>query len=192
MTDFPETAAPTDGPFVGEIRMFGGNFAPKGWFMCDGSLQSVSQYEALFNLIGTTYGGDGVSTFALPDLRSRIPMHMGTFQGQTYIIGEAGGVESVTLTRGQLAAHSHKFAGTTDQAASNIASNAVPASLPAQDVRFPYGTDEPVHAISPTIVEPTGGSKAHMNIQPYLCVVFIIAYDGIYPYQGVEVEGIST
>lgn len=183
---------PAGEQFIGEIRMIGTNFAPVGWFMCDGSLRPVSEYEALFQLIGTTYGGDGVSTFALPDLRSRIPVHMGTYQGQTSIIGETGGVESLPLIGGQLAAHSHAFIGSTDRATSNIASNAVPAGVPVENVAFAYGTDEPVRAIDPGIVEPVGGTKPHMNIQPYLCFVFIIAWAGVYPLQGVTAEGISA
>jgi microcystin-dependent protein len=187
-----DAQAPSGDQFVGEIRMFGGNFAPQNWLMCDGSLQPISEYDMLFNLIGTTYGGDGQSTFALPDLRSRIPMHMGTYVGQTYIIGETGGVESLPLIGGQLAAHSHTFAGSVDAAASNIASNAVPAKLPVQEVQFAYGLDEPIRAIDPGIVEPVGGTKPHVNIQPYLCVVFIIAWNGVFPYQGMTAEGISA
>jgi microcystin-dependent protein len=181
---------PGSSQFVGEIRMFGGNFAPQDWLMCDGSLQPISEYEALFNLIGTTYGGDGQSTFALPDLRSRIPVHQGTYPGQTYIIGEQGGVESVTLMRGQMPSHTHPFYGSLDDATSNIATNNLPATLTAQSGRRPYGLDQPYRTIDPGIVEPSGGGKAHMNIQPYLCFVFIIAWNGVYPQPGqVVLEG---
>src|SRR6187399_949499 len=124
-------------PYVGELRMFAGSFAPAGWMFCAGQLLPISEYETLFNLIGTTYGGDGQSTFALPDLRGRIPLH----QGNGLILAETGGAEEITLTVNQIPAHSHAFLGTTSTATGNSPTNNVPASSTGATV-FPYGTDQ--------------------------------------------------
>src|SRR5881398_2417760 len=123
-------------PYVGEIRMFAGNFAPAGWMFCEGQLLPISEYETLFNLIGTTYGGDGQSTFALPDLRGRIPLHV----GNGFTLAETGGVETVTLTAQQIPAHSHAFLATNNQAASFDPSNQVPGILQLASSSA-YGTD---------------------------------------------------
>jgi len=156
--------------------MFAGNFAPAGWMFCEGQLLPISEYETLFNLIGTTYGGDGQSTFALPDLRGRIPLH----QGNGFILAETGGVESVTLTVSQIPAHSHPALGSATAAASNDPTGNVPARVEIAGV-FPYGTDNPVAPLSPQSVSSTGGSQPHNNFQPYLCVDFIISLFGIFP-----------
>jgi microcystin-dependent protein len=163
-------------PYVGEIRMFAGNFAPVGWMFCEGQLLPISENETLFQLIGTTYGGDGESTFALPDLRGRIPIH----QGNGFILAETGGAEEITLTVQQIPAHSHPLLATNSNAGTTAAANSVPATIPTFGVR-PYGTDAPKTNLSPNSVSPVGGSQPHTNFQPYLCVDFIISLFGIFP-----------
>ena len=163
-------------PYVGEIRMFAGNFAPAGWMFCEGQLLPISENETLFQLIGTTYGGDGQSTFALPDLRGRIPLH----QGNNFVLAETGGAEEITLTVQQIATHGHPFLGTTTQAATNSPNNNVLA-LSTGSTIFPYGTDQPLTNLSPSSISPVGGSQPHTNFQPYLCIDFIISLFGIFP-----------
>ncbi|AVP99836.1 phage tail protein [Ahniella affigens] len=165
-------------PYVGEIRMFAGNFAPAGWMFCEGQLLPISENETLFQLIGTTYGGDGESTFALPDLRGRLPIH----QGNGFILAETGGVEEVTLTVQQIPAHSHPAlasgnTGTGAVAQGNSLSGLSVASNSA------YGTDAPRTNISPVSISSVGGNQPHTNFQPYLCVDFIISLFGIFPSQ---------
>jgi microcystin-dependent protein len=167
---------------VGEIRMFGGSFAPAGWAFCDGQLMPISENDVLFNLIGTTYGGDGQETFGLPNLQSRIPIHVGTGQdGIAYQLGEAGGAEQVTLSTQQIPAHSHAFVGSSNNASTANASGNVLAQTPTYT---PYIIDSPagssLHASS---IGPTGGSQPHDNLAPYLCVNFIISLFGIFPHQ---------
>jgi microcystin-dependent protein len=163
-------------PYVGEIRMFAGNFAPAGWMFCEGQLLPISENETLFNLIGTTYGGDGESTFALPDLRGRIPIH----QGNGFILAETGGAEEITLTVSQIPAHNHALLAST-----NIASNANPENnvLGQSGSITLYRTTTPVNPFSPQTMTSTGGSQPHTNFQPYLCVDFIISLFGIFPSQ---------
>jgi microcystin-dependent protein len=163
-------------PYVGEIRMFAGNFAPAGWMFCEGQLLPISEYETLFQLIGTTYGGDGQSTFALPDLRGRVPLH----QGNGFVLAETGGVEEVTLTVSQIPAHSHPALASTASAASTDAASNVGARITVAGV-FAYGTDNPPQPLSPQAVGAVGGSQPHTNFQPYLCVDFIISLFGIFP-----------
>lgn len=168
-------------PFVGEIRMFGGNFAPAGWAFTQGQLIPISQNEALFNLIGTTYGGDGQETFALPDIQGRFPIHQGQGSGlQNYVIGEKGGVESVTLTIQQTPVHNHAFVASTA-----IAQNPQPtSSVPAQSsVVKLYSGDDPDSALNAQMVSPVGGSQPHENLQPYLAVSFILSLFGVFPHQ---------
>src|SRR5882724_8889790 len=165
-------------PYVGEIRMFAGNFAPAGWMFCEGQLLPISENETLFNLIGTTYGGDGQSTFALPDLRGRIPLH----QGNGFTLAETGGVETVTLTVTQIPAHSHAFLCTTNPANSNSPGNQVPALTQASTIT-PYGQDNPLVSLAPSALSSVGGSQPHTNFQPYLCVNFILSLFGIFPSQ---------
>ena len=169
-------------PFIGEIRMFGGNFAPAGWAFCDGSLVPISENETLFNLIGTTYGGDGQSTFALPDLRGRIPLHQGTStaSGSTFLLAQVGGVESVTLTVQQTPVHSHPMLGTGNFAASTSPQGNIPAKASVANVSA-YGTDQPTTPVSPASVGPAGGSQPHENMMPGLCVDFIIPLFGLFP-----------
>lgn len=172
-------------PFIGEIRMFGGSFAPAGWMFCDGQLLPISENDALFTLIGTTYGGDGQETFALPNLQSRVPLHAGTGQdGIAYTIGELAGVESVTLTVNQIPAHSHVPIAN---------SNAGTLSNPGGATWSAAGTGEQVYSQPPTAppggqlhnqgILPTGGSQPHDNMAPYLVINFIISLFGIFPTQ---------
>lgn len=167
-------------PYVGEIRMFAGNFAPAGWMFCEGELLPISEYETLFNLIGTTYGGDGQSTFALPDLRGRLPLHF----GNGFTLAEAGGVETVTLTVSQIPAHSHAMLATT--APGN--SRSLNGGLLARDSEgklpiYCAASGTPPVALTPSTIGSTGGSQPHNNFQPYLCVNFIISLFGIFPSQ---------
>lgn len=166
-------------PYVGEVRMFAGNFAPAGWMFCEGQLLPISENETLFNLIGTTYGGDGQSTFALPDLRGRIPLH----QGNGFILAETGGVEEVTLTVTQIPAHTHNLLASTDPTTTpNVSGNVIGAPLTATPL-FPVAPSLPNLGLAPQSITATGGSQPHTNFQPYLCVDFIISLFGIFPSQ---------
>jgi microcystin-dependent protein len=161
-------------PYVGEIRMFAGNFAPAGWMFCEGQLLPISENETLFQLIGTTYGGDGQSTFALPDLRGRIPLH----QGSGFILAETGGAEEITLTVAQIPTHSHPLLGTTQNA---TAAKPIGNTL-AKSAGNIYVSNQPADTpMSPLAISSTGGSQPHTNFQPYLCVSFIISLFGIFP-----------
>ncbi|MBN1668459.1 MAG: phage tail protein [Anaerolineales bacterium] len=166
-------------PFVGEIKMFAGNFAPNGWAFCDGQLLAVSQNDALFSLLGTIYGGDGQTTFGLPDLRGRVPIHMGTGPGLSQrSIGTKAGSEQVTLNVNQLPSHSHAFSGTDSLATSPNPAGNVLAKSTGVDLYF---ADAPSVALANTALSSTGGSQAHTNLMPFQCVNFIIALFGIYP-----------
>jgi microcystin-dependent protein len=165
-------------PYVGEIRMFAGNFAPAGWMFCEGQLLPISENETLFQLIGTTYGGDGESTFALPDLRGRIPIH----QGNGFILAETGGAEEVTLTVNQIPSHNHALLATGNTATGSAPAGQVAAASTGATIS-PYGTDAPKTTLSPQMLTPVGGSQPHNNFQPYLCVDFIISLFGIFPSQ---------
>jgi microcystin-dependent protein len=158
--------------YVGEIRMFGGNFAPVGWMFCNGQILSISQYEALYALIGTTYGGDGNSTFALPNLQSRVPMHSGN--GAT--LGERGGVEEVTLTTNQIPAHSHAFGVSSKFGSTNTPEGTVLARSTLNQF-----TDSAEATATTGTLGSTGGSQLHTNMQPYLAINYIICVNGIYP-----------
>jgi microcystin-dependent protein len=162
-------------PYVGEIRMFAGNFAPSGWMFCEGQLMAISENETLFQLIGTTYGGDGESTFALPDLRGRIPIH----RGDGFIQAQVGGAEEITLTGNQIPVHSHALMAVGDQ----VGDQASPAgNVPAQSFNVvPYINDAPTGAFNAAAITAVGGSQPHTNFQPYLCIDFIISLFGIFP-----------
>ena len=162
-------------PYVGEIRMFAGNFAPAGWMFCEGQLLPISENETLFQLIGTTYGGDGQSTFALPDLRGRIPLH----QGNGFILAETGGAEEITLTVSQIPAHTHPMLASTNPGISANAQNNIICSSPS--ILLYIEGQSPDTNLSPSVVSPVGGSQPHTNFQPYLCVDFIISLFGIFP-----------
>lgn len=161
-------------PYVGEIRMFAGNFAPAGWMFCEGQLLPISENETLFNLIGTTYGGDGQSTFALPDMRGRIPIH----QGNGFILAETGGAEEITLTVNQMPVHSHPFLASVGPGNVNIPTGNVPAQSAAVKI---YTVDSPTAQLNVQSNGPTGGSQPHTNFQPYLCINYIISLFGIFP-----------
>jgi microcystin-dependent protein len=167
-------------PYIGEIRMFGGTFAPAGWQFCDGRLMAISENDTLFNLIGTTYGGDGQETFGLPDLRGRVPVHQGTWQGNTFIQGQAAGVESVTLLTAQLPIHTHAFFASTGPATGNAATNSVVAESVALSI---YEEDAANTPFAPAALGPAGGNQPHDNMQPFLCITFIISLFGVYPSQ---------
>lgn len=163
-------------PFIGEIRMFGGNFAPAGWAFCDGSLIPISENDALFNLIGTTYGGDGQTTFALPNLQSRVPIHV----GPGFVLGQSGGVETVTLTTSQIPAHSHVpqcFAagGNQNKPDGGVWASSSPATY--------YATAAPSVTMDPAAIGPSGGSQPHDNMVPFLAVNFILSLFGVFPSQ---------
>ena len=164
-------------PYVGEIRMFGGTFAPQGWMFCSGQVLSISENDVLFNLIGTTYGGDGQTTFMLPDLQGRFPLHI----GGGFVLGQNGGTETVTLTTNQLPAHQHtpnsNNAGGSDSPTNNVwgaSSTGKPYAAAAGGV--------PV-ALNNATVQPQGGNQPHDNMHPYLCIAYIISLYGIYPAQ---------
>ena len=162
-------------PYVGEIRMFAGSFAPAGWMFCDGQLLPISENETLFQLIGTTYGGDGESTFALPNLQSRIPLH----QGNGFILAETGGVEEVTLTVQQIAAHTHPLLGSG--AAANTRNPPNNLLAVAAGTIYTSNPGRSLATMSPQSVGPVGGSQPHSNLQPYLTINFIISLFGIFP-----------
>jgi microcystin-dependent protein len=162
-------------PYVGEIRMFAGNFAPNGWMFCEGQLMPISENETLFQLIGTTYGGDGESTFALPDLRGRIPIH----QGNNFSMAQTGGVEEVTLTVNQIPAHSHPLLASTSSGTSSNAQTNTICSSPS--ILLYLEGQAPDTNLSASVVSPVGGSQPHTNLQPYLCINYIISLYGIFP-----------
>ena len=166
-------------PYIGEIRMFGGNFAPAGWMFCEGQALPISEHDQLFAVIGTTYGGDGQESFGLPDLRGRIPIHQGQGLGlQNYILAEAAGVEEVTLTVQQIPVHNHTMLGANSVANDPNPANNVPGESSAISM---YQSANPTVPMGPQMLSPMGGSQPHHNLQPYLCVNFIISLFGIYP-----------
>lgn len=165
--------------YIGEIRMFAGVYAPEGWAFCDGRLLSISEYDTLFMLIGTTYGGDGQTTFALPDLRGRVPVHQGTnpFTGSSYSLGQLAGTESVTLTPPQMPNHTHGVAANAAAAETASVQNQVWSVSGAKS----YTTVPPSGNMNPGSVSPAGGSQPHENMMPFLTTSFIISLYGIYP-----------
>jgi microcystin-dependent protein len=165
-------------PFIGEIRMIGFNFAPVGWANCDGRLMPISENDTLFALIGTTYGGDGQETFALPDLRGRVPIHVGPQIGSG--LGASGGSENVTLTVQQIPSHSHPLL-----AADAIGGAKSPANnfLARPTTINMYSGDSPDTQLGTAAIMPTGGSQPHENMQPFLCINFVISLFGIFPQQ---------
>jgi len=173
-------------PYVGEIRMFGGSFAPAGWMTCDGQLLPISEYDTLFNLIGTTYGGDGQSTFALPNLAARLPIHVGNNGTSTYNLADNGGVTSVTLTTNQIPVHTHPIIADNGPGSTGSPSNAYYANgapIKAFTVpNAPLNPDAPIFRnFNAGVLPIQGGSQPHDNMQPYLAVTFIISLFGIFP-----------
>lgn len=175
-------------PYIGQIMMFAGNFAPQGYLACDGSLQSIAENDVLFVLLGTTYGGDGQTTFALPDLRSRAALGQGSGPGlSTYALGQSGGLESVTLATPQLPSHTHP-AFTTGQAATAntpvsgvVFADQAPAASPPVTVYTPTPTSPT--ALTSATVGPDGGTGPHENRQPLQAIIYCIATQGLYPSQ---------
>jgi len=163
-------------PYVGEIRMFAGNFPPSGWMFCEGQTLPISEYDILFNLIGTTYGGDGQSSFLLPDLRGRLPVHVGG--GVT--LAESGGVETVTLNTQQIPSHNHALLGSSQIANDPNPQNNVLGESSAISM---YQSATPTAAMAAQSIGSVGGSQPHENFQPYQCVNFIISLFGIFPSQ---------
>ena len=169
-------------PYVGEIRMFAGNFAPNGWMFCEGQTLPISENEVLFQLIGTTYGGDGESTFNLPNLASRVPIHMGTGpDGTTYQLGEMAGTEQETLTVQQIPNHTHPFTASTGDGTTPNPQGNVLAQAPAGI--FCMFEDAPTVSMNAQAITPAGGSQPHENTQPFLCINFIISLFGRFPSQ---------
>ncbi len=166
-------------PYIGEIRMFGGNFAPAGWAFCAGQLIPISENDALFTLIGTTYGGDGEQTFALPNIQGRVPIHA----GPGFQLGELGGVEEVTLTTTQLPVHTHPMIGTDNLASEPNPSGNVLARSTTLDLYLEAPDPGPSAPMNPSSIGPVGGSQPHTNMQPYLAISFIISLFGIFPQQ---------
>ena len=162
-------------PYIGEIRMFAGNFAPVGWAFCNGALMAINQNDALFNLIGTTYGGDGQTTFAMPDLQSRVPLHV----GPGFALGQTGGVESVTLTTSQIPAHNHVPQANSGQGSQAGPGNGVWALANIND----YSSGVPSIAMDAGAIGSSGGSQPHDNMVPFLVGNFIISLFGVFPSQ---------
>lgn len=161
-------------PYVGEVRIFAGTYAPQGWAFCDGQIVPISEFDTLFSLIGTTYGGDGSTTFALPDLRGRVPVH----QGGGLVLGESAGTEEVTLLTQNLPAHTHVVNASNTVSTQTSPANLLLAQSSAANL---YITDVGVAPLAVPTLKATGGNGAHTNVQPYLCLSFIIALYGIYP-----------
>lgn len=170
-------------PYIGEIRMFGGNFAPVGWAFCNGALQSISQNPVMYQLLGTTYGGDGVNTFALPDLQGRIPVHQGQGAGlQNYVLGQKSGVETVTLTVAQLPSHSHTALGSATGGAATTPANNTWGNNAIANKSFGPGTSAN-NSMNAGSMGMTGNSQPHDNMLPFLVISFIIALNGVFPSQ---------
>jgi microcystin-dependent protein len=168
-------------PYIGEIRMFAGNFPPVGWMFCDGQSIPISENDTLFQLIGTTYGGDGQETFNLPNLQSRVPIHMGTGpDGTTYDIGDMAGTEQETLTVQQIPMHNHAVIVSTDSANGLSPDGSIPGNSISIDL---YRQAAAEQAMSPQAVTPAGGSQPHENCQPFLCINHIISLYGVFPPQ---------
>jgi microcystin-dependent protein len=168
-------------PYIGEIRLFAGTFAPVGWALCDGSLMAIANNDALFSLIGTTYGGDGQQTFGLPDLRGRVPLHEGTVSGNAFTIGERSGTESVTLTTTQMPTHQHSLQASKNVGGASNPGGNVFAQGPPGGLQI-YTQDNSVLPTG-TPVSSAGGSQPHENRQPLLAASFIISLNGIFPTQ---------
>ena len=169
-------------PYVGEIRMFAGNFPPNGWMFCEGQTLPISENDVLFQLIGTTYGGDGEETFNLPNLASRVPIHMGTGpDGTTYQLGEMAGTEQETLTVQQIPNHTHPLTGTTGTGTETTPGGNLLAQTPG-GVK-PYLEQDADTPMSAQSITAAGGSQPHENTQPFLCISFIISLFGVFPSQ---------
>lgn len=173
-------------PFVGEVRLFPYSFAPNGWFDCDGRLLSIAEYEVLYTLLGTTYGGDGVTTFGLPNFCSRVPIHQGQGLGLSpYVLGQMAGTETVTLTPNQMAAHGHVYAGVNSAGSANAPGPTLQLGAVSGDVLYTNDTNSiPSVDMAATAVSTVGGSQPHDNTMPSLVVRYCIAWAGVFPSQG--------
>ena len=168
-------------PLIGEIRLFAGNFAPVGWFLCQGQMLAIADFDTLFTLIGTTYGGDGQTTFALPDLRGQVPVHQGSGPGlSARLIGERGGAETVTLSSAQMPAHRHTPMGTSAPASAAAGPG---GGLLAATAISVYGRGTPDAPLAPAAIAPAGGGQPHDNMAPFLALNYIISAFGIFPSQ---------
>jgi len=167
-------------PYVGEIRMAGFNFAPSGWMLCNGQTLPISEYETLFQLIGTTYGGDGQTTFNLPNLQCRIPFHQGSGAGNALVIGQLSGTETVTLTTPQIPAHTHSLGASSAGGTQAGPGGGVWAASTLEQ----FSTEPPSHSMNPSAIAATGGGQPHDNLPPFLVINFIISLFGIFPSQG--------
>lgn len=168
-------------PFLGQIAFVPYNFAPQGWAECNGQLMSISQNTALFSLLGTTYGGNGTTTFALPDMRGRVLVHSGqsASSGTIYTMGDIGGAENVTLTVAQMPPHSHAVSAVTSEGNQNIPTNSLPADTKILDKEY---SDAPANTtMGSSMIKPTGGGQSHENRPPFITLKCIIALNGIYP-----------
>jgi len=168
-------------PYIGEIRQWAGNFAPLGWSFCDGSLKPIGEYDTLYNLIGTTYGGDGQQTFGLPNLQGKVPIHMGTNGNYNYALGNFGGATQVTLAINQLPQHTHAPATASAGGSDTPANNFWATTAGTQQ---PYGPPPGIQGMNQASIGPSGGNEAHDNMIPYQAITYIIALEGIYPPQG--------
>jgi microcystin-dependent protein len=170
-------------PYIGEIRMFGGSFPPAGWAFCNGQLMAISENDALFTLIGTTYGGDGQQTFGIPDLQGRIPIHQGTLGGNTYTLGEKAGTEAVTLTTNQLPSHTHVPIANNTAGTLSSPGGATWSAAGTGEQIYSQPPNPPAGTINALGILPSGGSQPHDNMEPYLVVSFIISLFGVFPSQ---------
>jgi microcystin-dependent protein len=175
-------------PFLGEIKLFAGNFQILGWASCNGQLMSIAQNDALYTLLGTTYGGDGVTTFGLPNLQSRVALHQGQGAGlSNHVMGETGGTEGVTLIASQLPSHTHQTIASPGDATAKLPANALPARPADATVGYLYLSGSATGTIdappAPTSVTPSGGNAAHNNIMPVLALNYLISLEGVYPPQ---------
>ncbi|WP_211453036.1 phage tail protein [Collimonas antrihumi] len=173
-------------PYVGEIRLLAFQRVPTGWFACDGSVQSIAEYQTLYMLLGTTYGGDGVNTFGVPDMRGQVPLHQGNGSGLSpRVLGQPGGSENVTLTTGTMAAHTHPYSATSAEATANVPAATVQLGAAAGSDKM-YATS--IAGLNPYVMSPAstssaGGSQPHNNTMPTLTVSFCIAWAGVFPSQ---------
>jgi len=169
-------------PFVAEIRIFPFNFAPRGWAWCDGQLMSLSQNTALFSLLGTTYGGDGKSNFALPNLQGRAPMHPGQGPGLSlHDLGETGGSETVTLLESEIPAHSHAQVASTEDGVQGSLTSGTTLANSVGGTLYQTNTNSNLVSMNPNALAPAGGDQPHNNLQPYLTFYFCIALQGVFP-----------
>ena len=168
-------------PFLAEVRMVGFNFAPRGWSFCDGQILPINQNQSLYSLLGTTYGGDGRTSFALPDLRGRTPVHRGSDGGESFVLGQKHGAETVTLMTSQLAAHTHEMRAASAAADSVSPADKLPAETPVAETIYSNGGGPLTDSMHSGSISNTGGGQAHNNIQPYLTLNFCIALQGLFP-----------